>query len=151
MRVNEALIRWNITENTLYNYLNQGWIEGAIKEDNQWIIPDDALCPYIPRKKTMSQEEIIVYILRALNENKTIPAKLLNLSTEKLEAFFIALGEQNYIRKLKSSSMVDPFGNYLINLNQSSVFIKKNQPLRKSVDLILKLAPALIQLLQMLL
>ncbi len=149
MTVKEAIIKWNITENTLYSYLNDGLVRGANKYDNQWEIPDNALCPYKPRKTNLSQEEMIVYILRALNDSKTIPPTLLQVDDEKLSAIFEALDEQNYIRRLKGSNHVDPFANYLINLNNSQVFIKKNQSLKKSVDLLLRLAPALIQLLSM--
>ncbi len=91
---------------------------------------------------------MIIFILRALNENKTIPPTLLNLQPEKLSAVFKALEKQNYITKLDNVQHRDPFGRYLINLETTKTYLKPKQSLQKASELLLKFAPTLISLLQ---
>lgn len=148
MTVKEAIVRWNVTQSTVYSYLKDELVLGAEKKEVQWVIPDDALCPYKPTKSPMSQEEMIIFILRALNENKTIPPALLNLQPEKLSAVFKALEKQNYITKLDNVQHRDPFGRYLINLETTKTYLKPKQSLQKASELLLKFAPTLISLLQ---
>lgn len=151
MNVQETAIKWGISPSTIYSYLKDDLILGAEKINGQWAIPKDALAIFKPGKTQLSQSEMIIYVLRALNENKTIPSSLLNLSDQKLQSVFKALEKQNYVTQLDEIQHSDLFAQYLINIDATKPYLKPQLSLKSASALLLKYAPTLISLLQTLL
>ena len=84
MTVKVAAERWNASEWQVRSWCRKGYIEGAAKKGNRWVIPEGAECPYLTRKKKFSRPyEKTDYVLKAIGSERYLDFRLLALSPEE--------------------------------------------------------------------
>lgn len=104
MTIKEAANRWNVKENTVFDYISKGYIYGLAIDNNEIIIPDIPK-PYIKKKpKTVIDQDN--YILTAMNKGWYVNAKIMGIDQDKFEERLNALIKANKIFP-KSSDSID--------------------------------------------
>lgn len=103
MNIREASNRWNVRENTVFDYINKGYIYGISVKNNKIIIPDIPK-PYVKRKpKTVKGQDN--YIISALNNGCYVNADIMDLSPDKFKERLLALIKSKRIYPRKGSSV----------------------------------------------
>ncbi len=101
MKIKEASIRFQVSCGTVRKYCQQGFIVGAQKIHRQWIIPDDAICPlYFSTKKVTTQTGRLHVILKAVDQQKTIPLNKLAQTKRQARAFLTLVERAGYVKRL---------------------------------------------------
>lgn len=81
MTIQEAANRWNVKENTVFDYISKGYIYGLAIENNEIIIPDIPK-PYVkPKPKTVAEYD--KYILTSMNKECYVNAKIMGIDQER--------------------------------------------------------------------
>lgn len=111
MTAKEAAQKWKMSLSSVYDYLKNGLIEGAYKNENgHWIIQDDSLKPYrIHSNSFLTEEKIYKHILVALNNRQSISQSQLE---SDVDDYFYVLEESGNITKLKNKNENDFFKAY---------------------------------------
>ncbi len=95
MTIAEAATKWDVTNATVYDYIDKGYILGLYVENNTIMFPEIPR-PYV-KKKPKSVTEIDKYILTAMNKDMYVNAKIMDISDEKFKERIIALTKSNKI------------------------------------------------------
>ena len=103
MTIHEAVNRWNVKENTVFDYISKGYIYGLAIENNEIVIPDIPK-PYIkPKPKTVVEYD--KYILTAMNKECYVNAKIMGIDQDKFEERLKALVKSKKIFPKSDNSM----------------------------------------------
>ena len=79
----EIAAKWGIAERTVLNFCKNGKIEGAYKEGNKWMIPDDAVKPVDGRIKTGN------YIKSNQKNLKSLPVGISDYVRAQSEYYYV--------------------------------------------------------------
>lgn len=102
MTTKEAAYIWGISQSRVQKYCREGFIDGAIKM-RQWQIPDTAYQPfYFTSKKAQTQQQQMQLILKALNQQKTIPITKLSRDTQRVNALFTLLLQERLVTPIQT-------------------------------------------------
>ena len=81
MTIREAAKEWKVKEQTVLNYILEGYIYGLSIENNEIVIPNIPK-PHIKRKpKTVAEQDN--YILTAMNKEEYVNAKIMGIDQDK--------------------------------------------------------------------
>ncbi len=98
MTVKEIATLWGCSESKVRNYCKKGYILGAHKANNLWVIPDNYLEPFISRKqKFRSRNEKFNYVLNAINSEKNLDFNLMSLNENEFYALADLLASEGYV------------------------------------------------------
>lgn len=118
MNVKQAAKEWKVSESSVRSYCNLGLISTCKKVDGEWVIEDDALCPYTKLAKAKkSTDYIYIVIINALRFKKTILCKSLEITEDDLLAYFDSLVKSELITKKPKGNNRDIFKNYIVSPN----------------------------------
>lgn len=102
MTTKEAAMHWSVSERTVQRYCEQqiemGRDKKARKDKSGWLIPDDAICPYVPKGKRPYRDEACYrHVFAAISRGQFISEKLLAVSRDRLKAYIEVLCKAGYI------------------------------------------------------
>ena len=104
MTIREAAKEWKVKEQTVLNYILEGYIYGLSIENNEIVIPNIPK-PHIKRKpKTVAEQDN--YILAAMNKEEYVNAKIMDIDQDKFEERLKALVKSKKIFP-KSDNSID--------------------------------------------
>lgn len=110
MTIQEAAKEWKVKEQTVLNYILEGYIYGLSIENNEIVIPNIPK-PYINTKpKTVAKQDN--YILTAMNKEEYVNAKIMGIDQDKFEERLKAL-----IKSKKIFPKIDNSVDYSSNLD----------------------------------
>lgn len=129
MNIKETAQKFNLSESTIYQYCQKQLIYGVTKNKyGHWVIPDEALVPYIIHDKNeWTQEQKLIFILKALNLEKSLTAT--QLKTRHLAEYFKLLEKTDLIQPIQSDHR-DIFARYILTL-KGLEFLKSTTTMRK--------------------
>lgn len=108
MTIREAAKEWKVKEQTVLNYILEGYIYGLSIENNEIVIPNIPK-PHIKRKpKTVAEQDN--YILTAMNKEEYVNAKIMGIDQDKFAKRLEALIKSKKIFP-KNDNSVDYFSN----------------------------------------
>lgn len=106
MTISEYCNAYGYKRSTISRCINDGRLEGAVKKDAHWLIPDDARPRYLPHKKAeRSFTDNMFDYLRALDRRFFVDEKTLRCGREELNDIEQSLLEAGLIKK--SSTLPD--------------------------------------------
>lgn len=97
MKAKEAAEKWGCSVRTVTGHCDDGYVSGAKKEKNVWVIPDEALCPCV--SNTQKQAAIYSKMIKAVNENKALNANAFHIEPYRFEIYCQKLCEFKMIEK----------------------------------------------------
>lgn len=137
MNVKQAAKKWKVSESSVRSYCNLGYITTCNKVDGEWVIEDDALCPYTKLAKAKkSTDYIYVVIINALRYKKTILSKSLEITEDDLQSYFDNLVKSELITKKNNGNNRDIFKNYIVSPNVREYLNSNNNLDSKTVKYI---------------
>ena len=127
MNVKQTAIKWRVSESSVRKYCKLGIVAACEKINDEWVIGDDSLCPYIFKENIEKNRCLIPsVILKALNRNNTISRNRLNLSENELMDYFKMLVQVGLIYRKRNSKGKDIFKNYILTPKSIELIQKKN-------------------------
>lgn len=115
MNTKVAAKKWHVNERSVTRYCASGKVTKCEKVNNQWVIDDEARCPLSFRNTaSINQKNQMAYIIKAINERKTITPIALGCDEEELDAFFEMFVLHRLIYKIPKIEYEDRFRNYII-------------------------------------
>lgn len=67
LNVIEISKKWNMSERSVRNYCNQGRVPGAILNNHNWLIPEDALKPSRQIRHSVKETTLLKILKREKN------------------------------------------------------------------------------------
>lgn len=129
MTIREAAKEWKVKEQTVLNYILEGYIYGLAIENNEIVIPNIPK-PHIKRKpKTVAEQD--KYILTAMNKEEYVNAKIMDIDQEKFAERLEALIKSKKIFP-KSDNSIDYSSNLDFVLSSKD---DKNIVIAPSIDI----------------
>lgn len=104
MTISEAKCNWNISYKTLCEYLERGFIPRVKIVDGIIIIPDNIKILVPALNATITSDNVVKYILKALNEFLYIDYHILLIHPEQFEAIMKRTEQNGYIYKISESA-----------------------------------------------
>lgn len=127
MNVKQAAKKWSVSESAVRKYCNLKLISTCKKVGREWIIEDDALCPYTKLGNVKkSNDYIYIVIINSLMWNKTVLSKNLGIDDSDLQDYFDNLERSELISIKTNCNNKDIFKNYII-MPSSKEYLKKNK------------------------
>lgn len=129
MTIREAAKEWEVKEQTVLNYILEGYIYGLSIENNEIVIPHIPK-PYVKRKpKTINEYDN--YILTAMNKGCYVNAKIMGIDKDKFAERLEALIKSKKIFP-KNDNSVDSSSNLDFVLSYKD---DKNIVIAPSIDI----------------
>lgn len=129
MTIREAAKEWKVKEQTVLNYILEGYIYGLSIENNEIVIPNIPK-PHIKRKpKTVAKQDN--YILTAMNKEEYVNAKIMGIDQDKFAKRLEALMKSKKIFP-KNDNSVDYSSNLDFVLSSKD---DKNIVIAPSIDI----------------
>ena len=133
-----------LREARLDKLLDSGHVRGAVKRGESWLIPENALIEYYPGylSATPSFDNTMVHILRALNGNNYIDARILGCSEPFYEDALANLLEAGLItRSVAPADGVTSTGFRLTERGRLSELINRKSKMKAAIKLLADFIP----------
>ena len=101
MNINEFMNRYEIkTKKSVVRWLNENYIDGAIFNNNEWVIPNSARLPYtrIKNKSHLNANKLRAYIVKSSISRLHINCHILGISENEFNMMIQDLVNHNLIQ-----------------------------------------------------